>query len=156
MLAVSTFSASVHAASVPDTCAVAPQTDALKYTRKNAEVRPFEAGGEGALEHFSRKTDAALFALGSSSKKRPHNLVLGRFYDHRRGVRDPRSPHLLRMDDPSLPEHCKIVGCLRPTCGSLAGSHTCASTVLRSRISSSIRCGQRRHRELECELTSVR
>ena len=61
----------------------ASQVDALKYTRKNAEVRPFEAGGEGALEHFSRKTDAALFALGSSSKKRPHNLVLGRFHDHR-------------------------------------------------------------------------
>jgi len=80
----------VHVASVPDTGDVAPQTDALKYTRKNAEVRPFETGGEGALEHFSRKTDAALFALGSSSKKRPHNLVLGRFYDHRRGCRSPR------------------------------------------------------------------
>ncbi len=62
------------------------QIDAVKYTRKNAEVRPFEVGGEGALEHFSRKTDATTFALGSSSKKRPHNLVLGRFFDHRQAL----------------------------------------------------------------------
>lgn len=55
----------------------------MKYTRKNSEVRPFEAGGEGSLEHFGRKTEAGLFALGSTSKKRPHNLVLGRFYDQR-------------------------------------------------------------------------
>ena len=83
----------------------ASQVDALKYTRKNAEVRPFETGGEGALEHFSRKTDAALFALGSSSKKRPHNLVLGRFYDHRRdalraAVRPGEEP------ETSLAERC--------------------------------------------------
>ena len=62
-------------------------------------MRPFEAGGEGALEHFSRKTDVAMFVLGSSSKKRPHNLVLGRFYDHRRErttlstVCGPRAQH---------------------------------------------------------------
>ena len=61
------------------------QLDAVKYTRKNSEVRPFDAGGETALEHFARKADTALFALGSSSKKRPHNIVLGRFYDQRCG-----------------------------------------------------------------------
>ena len=59
------------------------QLDAVKYTRKNSEVKPFEAGGEGSLEYFGRKTEAGLFALGSTSKKRPHNLVLGRFYDQR-------------------------------------------------------------------------
>ena len=59
------------------------QIDAVKYTRKNSEVRPFEAGGEGSLEYFGRKTEAGLFALGSTSKKRPHNIVLGRFYDQR-------------------------------------------------------------------------
>ena len=55
----------------------------MKYTRKNDDVRPFEAGGDTNLEHFSQKTDSSLFALGNHSKKRPHNLVLGRFFDHR-------------------------------------------------------------------------
>lgn len=57
--------------------------DSVKYTRKNDDVRPFEAGGDTNLEHFSQKTDSSLFALGNHSKKRPHNLVLGRFFDHR-------------------------------------------------------------------------
>ena len=30
---------------------------AVKLSRKNAEVRPFESGGEIALEFFSQKTD---------------------------------------------------------------------------------------------------
>lgn len=55
----------------------------MKYTRKNDDVRPFEAGGDTNLEHFSQKTDSSLFALGNHSKKRPHNIVLGRFFDHR-------------------------------------------------------------------------
>ncbi len=54
----------------------------MKYTRKNDDVRPFEAGGDTNLEHFSQKTDSSLFALGNHSKKRPHNIVLGRFFDH--------------------------------------------------------------------------
>lgn len=57
--------------------------DSVKYTRKNDDVRPFEAGGDTNLEHFSQKTDSSLFALGNHSKKRPHNIVLGRFFDHR-------------------------------------------------------------------------
>ena len=59
------------------------QGDSIKYTRKNDDVRPFEAGGDTNLEHFSQKTDSSLFALGNHSKKRPHNIVLGRFFDHR-------------------------------------------------------------------------
>ena len=59
------------------------QGDSVKYTRKNDDVRPFEAGGETNLEHFSQKTDSSLFALGNHSKKRPHNIILGRFFDHR-------------------------------------------------------------------------
>ncbi len=55
----------------------------MRYTRKNADILPFEAGGETRLEHFSVKTDAGGFVLASHTKKRPHNLVLGRFYDHR-------------------------------------------------------------------------
>lgn len=57
--------------------------DSVKYTRKNDDVRPFEAVGDTNLEHFAQKTDSSLFALGNHSKKRPHNIVLGRFFDHR-------------------------------------------------------------------------
>ncbi|XP_072972703.1 ribosome production factor 2 homolog [Typha angustifolia] len=56
--------------------------NAVKYTRKNDSVRPFESGGETSLEFFSLKTDCSLFVFGSHSKKRPDNLVLGRTYDH--------------------------------------------------------------------------
>ena len=59
------------------------QGDSVKYTRKNDDVRPFEAGGDTNLEHFAQKTDSSLFVLGNHSKKRPHNIVLGRFFDHR-------------------------------------------------------------------------
>lgn len=55
---------------------------AIKYTKKNENIRPFESGGETSLEFFSLKTDCSLFVFGSHSKKRPNNLVLGRMYDH--------------------------------------------------------------------------
>ncbi|KAF9591564.1 hypothetical protein IFM89_004618 [Coptis chinensis] len=55
---------------------------AIKYSRKNDNIRPFENGGETSLEFFSQKTDCSLFVFGSHSKKRPDNLVLGRTYDH--------------------------------------------------------------------------
>ena len=44
-------------------------------------MRPFESGGTERLEFFCRKNDTSLFVVGSHSKKRPHNLVLGRLYD---------------------------------------------------------------------------
>lgn len=56
--------------------------NAIKYTRKNDKIRPFESGGETTLEFLSLKTDCSLFAFASHSKKRPNNLVLGRTYDH--------------------------------------------------------------------------
>ncbi|XP_077252767.1 ribosome production factor 2 homolog [Tasmannia lanceolata] len=56
--------------------------NAIRYTRKNENIRPFESGGETSLEFFSLKTDCSLFVFGSHSKKRPNNLVLGRTYDH--------------------------------------------------------------------------
>ncbi|PON36341.1 Brix domain containing protein [Parasponia andersonii] len=55
---------------------------AVRFSRKNGEVRPFESGGETALEFFSQKTDCSMFVFGSHSKKRPDNLVIGRTYDH--------------------------------------------------------------------------
>lgn len=40
-------------------------------------MKPFETGGDAQLEHLGRRADAALFAVGTSTKKRPHNLTLG-------------------------------------------------------------------------------
>ena len=57
--------------------------ESLRFTRKNAEVRPFESGGEAALEAHCSHANCSLFALGTHQKKRPHNLVLGRLFDFR-------------------------------------------------------------------------
>ncbi|GFH18265.1 brix domain-containing protein, partial [Haematococcus lacustris] len=59
------------------------KTEAVKFSRKNEECRPFEVGGETRLEFYASKTECGLFALGSHSKKRPHNMVLGRLFDGR-------------------------------------------------------------------------
>ncbi|XP_069128652.1 ribosome production factor 2 homolog [Argopecten irradians] len=52
--------------------------NAVSYKRKNI-LRPFE--DETPLEFFAKKSDAALFAFGCHSKKRPDNLILGRMFD---------------------------------------------------------------------------
>ncbi|XP_030850526.1 ribosome production factor 2 homolog [Strongylocentrotus purpuratus] len=54
-----------------------PHSQMLK--RKNI-MRPFE--DQTSLEFMSQKNDASLFAFGSHSKKRPHNLVFGRMFEH--------------------------------------------------------------------------
>ncbi|MEW5301825.1 MAG: hypothetical protein WDW38_008456 [Sanguina aurantia] len=55
----------------------------VKFTRKNEDVRPFEPGGETSLEFYGTRSDCALFVLGSHTKKRPHNVVMGRLFDGR-------------------------------------------------------------------------
>ena len=67
----------------PIPCPAHAQTDAVLFTRRNADVRPFEPGGEASLEFFADKADCGAFCLASHSKKRPHNLTLGRFFDRR-------------------------------------------------------------------------
>ncbi|KAJ1969814.1 rRNA-binding ribosome biosynthesis protein rpf2 [Dimargaris xerosporica] len=57
--------------------------NSLRYTRKN-ELRPFDDATQ--LEQMSRKNDTSLFLFGSHSKKRSHNLVIGRMFDY--GVLD--------------------------------------------------------------------
>jgi len=47
-------------------------------SRKN-EILPFE--DINSLEFLATKNDCSIFALGSHSKKRPHNLILGRLFD---------------------------------------------------------------------------
>lgn len=58
-------------------------TEAVKYTKKNPDVAPFEYGGEASLEKYAHNTNCSLFAIGSHTKKRPSNLILGRMYDFR-------------------------------------------------------------------------
>lgn len=60
-----------------------PQTEAVKFSRNNPDMQPFEAGGEGPLESHCGHQNCSLFALGSHQKKRPHNLILGRLFDFR-------------------------------------------------------------------------
>ncbi|KAE8022353.1 hypothetical protein FH972_008157 [Carpinus fangiana] len=55
---------------------------AVKFSRKNENIKPFESGGETSLEFFLNRTDCSIFVFGSQLKKRPDNLVIGRAYDH--------------------------------------------------------------------------
>jgi len=57
----------------------APHGRSLNRRREN--LRPLEDAS--AVEAACAKHDCAFFAVGSHSKKRPHNVVLGRTYDGR-------------------------------------------------------------------------
>ncbi|KAL3204557.1 hypothetical protein MRX96_011559 [Rhipicephalus microplus] len=48
------------------------------FNRKD-EMKPFE--DQTSLEFMTQKNDASHFVLGTNSKKRPNNLVMGRTYD---------------------------------------------------------------------------
>merc|ERR1711915_862638 len=47
---------------------------------KKNDIRPFEDVTK--LEFFCQKNDSSLFMFGNHNKKRPHNLIMGRMYDH--------------------------------------------------------------------------
>ena len=51
----------------------------LFLSKKRNEAFPFE--DQGLIEGLCRKHDAALFAFGNNSKKRPNNLIIGRTYN---------------------------------------------------------------------------
>jgi len=51
----------------------------ISFNQKN-DIRPFEDATK--LEFFCQKNDSSLFMFGNHNKKRPHNLILGRMYDH--------------------------------------------------------------------------
>lgn len=53
--------------------------DAAKLSRKN-DVTVFE--DSVPVENFCKKLECSLFVLGSHSKKRPNNLVIGRTFDY--------------------------------------------------------------------------
>ncbi|XP_054010705.1 ribosome production factor 2 homolog [Hylaeus anthracinus] len=48
--------------------------------QKKNDILPFE--DVTLIEKFSTKTNASLFMVALHNKKRPHNLVLGRMYEH--------------------------------------------------------------------------
>lgn len=50
------------------------------FGRKH-DMHPFESREE--LEKVAKKSDTSLFLFGSHNKKRPHNLVIGRTYEHK-------------------------------------------------------------------------
>jgi ribosome production factor 2 len=56
--------------------------DVQRLTKPN-DVHPFEEASQPSLEFLCERSDAGLFCLASHSKKRPHNLTLGRVYDGR-------------------------------------------------------------------------
>ncbi|XP_046849133.1 ribosome production factor 2 homolog [Xenia sp. Carnegie-2017] len=60
-----------------DLCAL-KKPNCVLFKRKNI-LRPFQ--DETSIEFFSNKNDASMFIFGSHSKKRPHNLVMGRCFD---------------------------------------------------------------------------
>ncbi|TYI44671.1 hypothetical protein ES332_A01G253700v1 [Gossypium tomentosum] len=65
---------------------------AVRYTRKNDNIRRFESGVETSLEFQNLcltlnivkiiLLNLGYYEYGSHSKKRPNNLVIGRMYDH--------------------------------------------------------------------------
>jgi len=61
-------------------CKLKPPHLVKKLTRSN-DIQPFEPDGTGLLESLARKSDCSLFAMATHSKKRPHNLILGRLFD---------------------------------------------------------------------------
>jgi len=52
----------------------------VQLKKKNNVVRPFE--DVNSLEFLSTQNDSSLFMASSHSKKRPHNLIIGRMYEH--------------------------------------------------------------------------
>uniref|UniRef100_A0A1A9UCM1 Ribosome production factor 2 homolog n=1 Tax=Glossina austeni TaxID=7395 RepID=A0A1A9UCM1_GLOAU len=52
----------------------------VKVLSRNNDISPFE--DPSSLEFLVQKNDCALFAFGSTSKKRPDNVVLGRIFEN--------------------------------------------------------------------------
>lgn len=57
------------------------QNECIRYTQLHPDLRPFEAGGELALQNYCKKLDTGLFVVASHTKKRPNNLVFGRVFN---------------------------------------------------------------------------
>lgn len=91
--------------------------NAVKYFRKKSNpAAPFEDAT--SLELFSSKCDASLFIYGSHTKKRPNNLIIGRFFDH----------HLLDMMEFAITNY-KPIGSFQADKLPMLGSKPCFTIV---------------------------
>lgn len=52
----------------------------IKVLNRNNDITPFD--DPSSLEFLTQKNDCAMFAFGSTSKKRPNNLILGRIFEN--------------------------------------------------------------------------
>ncbi|XP_037939777.1 ribosome production factor 2 homolog [Teleopsis dalmanni] len=52
----------------------------VKVLNRNNDINPFD--DPTSLEFLTMKNDCALFAFGSTTKKRPNNLILGRIFEN--------------------------------------------------------------------------
>jgi len=66
------------------------------FCKKNQDICCFDDASR--VESQSKKTDSSLFGVGSTQKKRPNNLVLGRIYDG----------HILDMFEFGIEQYKKI------------------------------------------------
>lgn len=63
---------------VLDELAALKQPNVVKLSKKN-KILPFEDAAQ--LEFLAHKNDASLFLMGTSNKKRPNNVLMGRMFD---------------------------------------------------------------------------
>lgn len=79
--------------------------DTIPFNKHN-DVLPFEDAS--SLEFWGKKNDASLFVVGSSQKKRPHNLVWVRLFDGQvldmleMGIADAKSMREFKTNKPGI------------------------------------------------------
>lgn len=71
------------------------QAPHVKLLSKKNQIVPFDSEGQQSLEFLTTKNDCALFAVGSSNKKRAANLIVGRTFD--RQILDLAELNVLRF-----------------------------------------------------------
>ncbi len=100
-----TGSSATISAVMDDLCSL-KKPHAVVLQRKNP-IHPFEGGeSEASLEFLARRSGASFALLGSSSKKRPNNLVIARMFDNR----------LMDMAEVAVTAYTSIAAVGGPTC----------------------------------------
>ncbi|BFF89270.1 ribosome production factor 2 homolog [Drosophila madeirensis] len=82
----------------------------VKVLNRKNDITPFD--DPSSLEFLTMKNDAALFVFGSTSKKRPDNIVLGRLFENE--VLDMFELGIKRYQAISEFKNDKIGACVKP------------------------------------------